>query len=106
MRDDALVSGSKPEGFPASAQWPSGVLGGGSTWYAESGTVGDASQWTSGEVSYVLGVLQGAYRSSTAADRWEFLLPAVRMFRAAKDWEDAGQPAGATARPLRKTSMA
>ncbi|HEX5012261.1 MAG TPA: hypothetical protein VFY71_17875, partial [Planctomycetota bacterium] len=92
VRDDALLSGPKPEGFPAPAQWPSGALGVGSTWYSESGTAGDESLWQSGEVSYVLGLLQSAYRSSTAADRWQFLLPAVRMVRAAKDWEDAGQP--------------
>jgi hypothetical protein len=94
-RDDALVSAGKPEGFPAPAQWPSGALGEGSTWYAESGTPGDASLWTLGQVSYVLGLLQGAYRGSADVERWQFLLPAVRMFRAAKAWEDAGQPAGA-----------
>jgi len=42
----------------------------------------------------VVGLLQGAYRSSTASDRWEFLLPAVRMFKATMQWEDAGEPSG------------
>ena len=35
-----------------------------------------------GETSYVLELLRGAYRSSTASDRWRYLLPAIRMFRA------------------------
>jgi len=94
-RDDALSSAGKPEGFPAAALWPSGALGKNGLWYSEVGVAGDASLWQSGQVNYVLGLLQGAYRGSSAADRWQFLLPAVRMFRTVMDWEDAGQPAGA-----------
>ncbi len=94
-RDDALVSAGKPGGFPAPAQWPGGALGTDGLWYTESGTSGDTSLWSQGQVSYVLGLLHGAYRGSTAADRWQFLLPSARMFRAVMDWEDAGEPSGA-----------
>jgi len=98
-RDDALLSPGaalgKPLGFPAAAQWPSGVPGNGGFWYTHNGIADDSSQWTSGEVGYVFGLLTTAYRQSTAGDRWQFLLPAVRMFRAVAAWEDAGQPSGA-----------
>jgi hypothetical protein len=98
-RDDALLSpgaaSGKPLGFPAAAQWPSGQQGSGGYWYTHKGIAGDDSQWTSGEVAYVFGLLSTAYRQSSAADRWQFLLPAVRVFRAVAAWEDAGQPAGA-----------
>ncbi len=94
-RDDALLSSGKPEGFPAPALWPSGALGLDGLWYSETGIPGDVSLWDSGQVTYVLGLLQAGYRGSADADRWEFLLPAVRMFRAVMDWEDAGEPAGA-----------
>jgi hypothetical protein len=94
-RDDALVSAGKPAGFPAPARWPDGALGAEGLWYTASGVAGDASTWQLGEVSYVLGLLHGAYRGSTSADRWQFLLPTVRMFRAVQEWEDAGEPSGA-----------
>jgi hypothetical protein len=94
-RDDALLAAGKPAGFPAPARWPDGALGSEGLWYSSAGVPGDASTWQLGEASYVLGLLHAAYRGSTAADRWQFLLPSVRMFRAVQDWEDAGEPAGA-----------
>jgi hypothetical protein len=97
-RDDALLApgaaGGKPLGFPAAAQWPSNALGAGGLWYTHKGIAGDDSQWTTGEVSYVLGQLHLAWAQSAAADRWQYLLPALRMFRTVMAWEDAGEPAG------------
>ncbi len=98
-RDDALLTPGaafgKPLGFPAPAQWPSGVVGTGGYWYTQNAVAGDNGQWTTGEVAYVFSLLSTAYRQSNAADRWQFLLPAARMFRTVAAWEDAGQPSGA-----------
>lgn len=99
-RDDALdttaiVSG-KPVGFHGPVQWPSNLLGLGGVWYSDKGNVDDLTLFTTVQVSYVAELLRVAYHASSASDRWRFLLPAVRQFRAVKDWEDAGQPAGAT----------
>ena len=82
-------------GFLGPIEWPGNGFGTGGIWYSDSGSATDTSQFDTGEISYVLEVLRLAYRSSTAPDRWTFLLPAVRLFRTVQLWEDAGQPAGA-----------
>jgi hypothetical protein len=94
-RDDALVSAGKPKGFPAPARWPTGLIGGAGGWHTETAVAADQTGWTSGEVSYIVGLLQAAYRASKSGDRSNFLQPIVRMLRAVQVWEDAGQPGGA-----------
>ncbi len=97
-RDDALLAPGaafgKPLGFPAPAQWPSGDVGTSGLWYTEESLAGDDSMWKTGDVAYVLELMRVAYRSSTEADRWTYLVPAVRMVRTVLDWEAAGSPAG------------
>jgi len=96
-RTDALdtsgLSSGKPSGFLAETHWPSNQMGTAGKWYSLAGETGDPGLFTSGELTYVLQLLQMSYRTSAAGDRWMDLVPAARMFRAAKDWEDAGQPA-------------
>ncbi|MGQ0552224.1 MAG: hypothetical protein ACT4PU_03300 [Planctomycetota bacterium] len=98
-RDDALETGAlaagKPLGFFAAAQWPSNTLGTGGLWYSEKDLLGDESLLAGPGFNYPAGLLLGAYRGSTDPNRWTFLLPAVRILRALKSWEDAGSPPGA-----------
>lgn len=95
-RDDALdTSGGKPKGFFGPVSFPSNSFGGAGKWWSLGTSAADTSVWGGGEASYVLELLRGAYEQSTASDRWRFLLPAVRVLRAVKDWEDAGKPTGA-----------
>ncbi|HTE05994.1 MAG TPA: hypothetical protein VK824_07350, partial [Planctomycetota bacterium] len=95
-RDDALDTSSlasgKPAGFLAPAQWPGNKLGAPGAWWNTSGSTADKSTFTSGEWSYVLELLRMAYHTSAAADRWRYLLPGVRIFRAVAAWESAGKP--------------
>src|SRR5262249_49452719 len=84
-----------PAGFLAPVQWPSNGFGSNGNWWSGNGTPGDTDIFEKSYVVYQLEVLRLAYHDSTAADRWRYLLPAVRLFRAAQQWEDEGQPAGA-----------
>ncbi len=94
-RDDAnSTAGGKPLGFFGPAQRPSNEFGKDGAWWThlEGGANTDLLSKT--QVAYTLELLRLAYHTSTAADHWRYLLPAVRMFRAAQEWEDEGQPAG------------
>ncbi len=95
-RDDALdissLASGKPSGFLAPAQWPGNKLGASGTWWNTSGSSTDTAALATSEVSYIMELLRLSWRSSTAGDRWLFLLPGVRMFRAVAAWEDAGKP--------------
>jgi hypothetical protein len=94
-RDDALeTTGGKPRGFFGPVGYPANQFGGAGKWWTLGTSSSDTDVWGGGESSYVLELLRVAYLQSTAADRWRYLLPAVRVLRAVKDWEDAGKPSG------------
>jgi hypothetical protein len=94
-REDALLTPGaawgKPEGFLFAPKFPSNQPVN-NIWYSEQGKVGDTSMLTLSQGDYVLELLRMAYRTSTASDKWRYLLPALRQFRAVMDWENAGQP--------------
>jgi hypothetical protein len=93
-RDDAQeTTGGKPAGWYGPVQWPSNIFGKSGNWWTHTGSTSDLSAFTSGVYGYTLELLRMAYRTSQSSDRWTYLLPMVRMFRAVKDWEDAGMPA-------------
>jgi hypothetical protein len=95
-RDDALDTSSlasgKPAGFLAPAQWPANTLGSPGAWWNTTSSPADKSVFATSEHSYILELLRQAWTTSAAPDRWRFLLPGVRMFRAVMAWEDAGKP--------------
>jgi hypothetical protein len=94
-RDDALATtGGKPKGFFGPVAFPSNVFGGAGKWWSLGTSPADTAIWGTGEASYILELLRSSYHQSTASDRWRYLLPVVRVLRAVKEWEDAGQPVG------------
>ena len=94
-RDDALdTSGGKPKGFFGPVSYPANAFGGAGKWWSLGTSPADTAIWGTGEASYILELLHETYTQSTATDRWRYLLPAVRVLRAVKDWEDAGKPGG------------
>ncbi len=96
-RDDAAdTTGGKPAGWHGPVQWPSNQFGKNGYWWTHKGNSSDKSLFTTGLHSFTLELLRMAYHRSQDHDRWEHLIPAVRMFRAVKDWEDAGMPQGLT----------
>jgi len=97
-RDDALESpaaaNGKPKGFMGPVRWPTNAFGVGGVWYSVNGQASEVQLFDPGHLSYDVELLRVAYRKSTEADRYTYLLPIVRMLRAVQQWEDAGQPFG------------
>ncbi|MCB0338129.1 MAG: hypothetical protein KDD53_00930, partial [Bdellovibrionales bacterium] len=99
-RDDALLPSSqangKPEGFLAPAEFSSNAIGSGGIWYSEAANKGDDSIFPKGNASYIIEILRMAYLNSTESNRWQYLIPAARMLRAVKQWEDSAGPSAAS----------
>ncbi len=99
-RDDALddpaASLGKPRGFFAPVQYPSNTFGNGTAWWSISGSASDTEFLDKTQIAYEVDLLRMAYRTSTAADRWRYLLPMVRLFKSVMAWEDQGKPVGST----------
>ncbi|GEM_PF-5057291 len=96
-RDDAAdTTGGKPAGWYGPTQWPTNEFGSGGSWWTFAFNPNDVSELAGGVHSYSLDLLAETYNNSTDPNRWQLLLPAVRMFRSVMDWEDAGFPAGVT----------
>ncbi|HZM00221.1 MAG TPA: hypothetical protein VFD43_08220 [Planctomycetota bacterium] len=99
-RDDALdATAPKPVGFYGPVTWSANQFGGEGLWWTTADDQADTAVWGTGESSHQLELLRMAYHASTATDRWRYLLPAVRLFRAAQTWELAGKPANPPALP-------
>jgi hypothetical protein len=93
-RDDAFdTAGGKPAGWYGPVSWPDNDFGSGGAWWTHASDPSVTSELSGGVHSYSLDLLRAAYENSTDPDRWRYLVPAVRMFRSVKNWQDAGSPA-------------